>query len=184
MIRLYKFFGACLFYFYNTVVTHVPCYWIRHLYLRTAFRIPVGRRTSVHMGCFITGRKTVIGHHTTINRRCHLDGRGGLWIGNNVNISPEVYLVSLTHDFQNPDFPAIPKEVIIEDYVWIGARAMILPGVRLGQGSVVGAGAVVTKDVPPYAIVAGIPAKKIGERSKDLKYETSYFPYFNTDIQA
>jgi acetyltransferase-like isoleucine patch superfamily enzyme len=183
MMKPYKFFGACLFYFYNAVVTHIPFYGVRHLYLRAAFSIPVGERSSIHMGCFITGRRTSIGSHTTINRRCYLDGRGGLRIGNNVSISPEVYLLSLTHDFQDPEFPSVPKEVVIEDYVWIGARAMLLPGVKLSQGCVVGAGAVVTKDVPPYTIVAGVPANKIGERSRNLDYETSYFPYFNTDIQ-
>lgn len=178
-----KFFGACAFYLYNSVVTHVPFYSIRHFFLRTAFHIPVGERSSVHMGCFITGRKTFIGSHTTVNRRCYLDGRGGLSIGNKVNISPEVYLLSLTHDFHDPGFPAVPKNVVIEDYVWIGARAMVLPGVTLSEGCVVGAGSVVTKDVPPYAIVAGVPARKIGERSRNLTYATSYFPYFNTDIQ-
>ena len=182
-MRLYKFIGACLFYIYNAVVTHIPFYSVRHFFVRTAFSIPIGARSSVHMGCFITGRQTSIGSHTTINRRCYLDGRGGLRIGNNVNISPEVYLLSLTHDFQDPKFPPVPMEVVIEDYVWIGARAMILPGVKLSQGCVVGAGAVVTKDVPPYTIVAGVPAKKIGMRSPDLRYETSYFPFFNTDIQ-
>ena len=182
-MKLYKFFGACLFYFYNVVVTHIPFYSVRRVYLRAAFGIPVGSGTSVHMGCFITGRQTSIGNNTAINRRCYLDGRGGLRIGNNVSISPEVYLVSLTHDFQDPEFRSVPKEVVIEDYVWIGARAMILPGVTLSRGCVVGAGAVVTKDVAPYTIVAGVPAKKIGERTRDLQYETKYFPYFNTDIQ-
>ena len=182
MTRIYKFLGASLFYGYNSLITHVPVYWIRHAFLRLALRIPVGKRSSVHMGCFFTGRKITIGEHTAVNRRCYLDGRTGITIGNCVSISPEVYMMSLTHDAQNPDFPPVGREVVIQDHVWIGSRAMIMPGVTLSKGCIVGAGSVVTKDVPPYAIVAGVPAKQIGERTKDLRYQVDYFPYFNTDI--
>jgi acetyltransferase-like isoleucine patch superfamily enzyme len=72
--------------------------------------------------------------------------------------------------------------VRIGDYAWLGARALILPGVELGEGAVVGAGSVVTKAVAPYAIVAGSPAKPIGERPRGLRYTLAYFPLFNTDV--
>jgi maltose O-acetyltransferase len=134
------------------------------------------------MGCFFTGRETSIGDYTTINRKCHLDGRAGLKIGNCVSISPEVYIMSLTHDPQDPAFPAIGKPVVIEDYVWIGSRAMIMPGVTLAKGTVVGAGSIVTKTFPPFSIIAGSPAKVIGERTNDLSYKPVYFPYFDSDI--
>ena len=68
-------------------------------------------------------------------------------------------------------------EVIIGDRVWIGYRAIVLPGVTIGEGAVVGAGAVVTRDVSPYTIVAGNPAKVIGERTKELTYECNYRPW-------
>jgi acetyltransferase-like isoleucine patch superfamily enzyme len=182
MKRITKFFGAMLFYLYNVLVTHVPIYAVRRGYLTGLLGIPIGRQTSIHMGCFVTGRKIVIGSGTAINRRCTLDGRAGITIGNNVSISPETVILSLTHDAQSREFVAKGKAVTIEDRVWIGTRAMILPGVTLGTGSVVGAGSVVTKDVPPYDIVAGVPAQKIGERTKDLEYRAVYFPFFNTDI--
>ena len=182
MNRIYKFCGAVLFYCYNSFLTHFPVYAVRHAFLRLALRIPVGKKSSVHMGCFITGRRIRIGDHTAVNRKCYLDGRAGLTIGSCVSISPEVYIMSLTHDAQNGGFPAVGREVVIQDYVWIGARAMILPGVTLSKGCIVGAGSIVTKDVPPYAVVAGVPAKQIGERPKDLHYQVDYFPYFNTDI--
>ncbi len=67
-------------------------------------------------------------------------------------------------------------DVIIGDRVWIGYGALILPGVKLGEGAVVGAGAVVTKDVEPFTIVAGNPARKIGERTKELRYRLNYDP--------
>jgi len=67
--------------------------------------------------------------------------------------------------------------VVIEDRVWIGYRAIVLPGVKIGEGAVVGAGAVVAKDVEPYAIMAGNPARKIGERPKGLIYDCNYRPW-------
>lgn len=71
---------------------------------------------------------------------------------------------------------------MIEDHAWIGARVIILPGVTVGEGAVVAAGAVVTRSVPPYAVVGGVPAKRIGERNRDLLYRTKFSPFFDTDV--
>ncbi len=184
MKPIIKFLGACIFYFYNHFISQVPVYWIRHTYLRFFLGIKIGEFTSIHMGCFFTGRKITFGSHTAINRRCYLDGRAGLRIGNNVNISPECYLLTLTHDLQDPEFHPVGKEVVIEDHAWLGARAIVMPGVKICEGGVVGAGAVVTSEVAPYTIVAGVPAKKIGERKREISGETTYFPFFDTDIQV
>jgi acetyltransferase-like isoleucine patch superfamily enzyme len=177
-----KFFIAFLYYFYNSVVTHAPVYAIRHLYLRHVLRISIGYGTAIHMGCFFSGRKISIGDNTVINRNCFLDGRTGIEIGSNVSISPGSYLVSLGHDPQSSDFATKGGTVVLSDYVWIGIRATILPGVRLGKGCIAGAGAVVTKSFDDFSIVAGNPAQKIGSRTPDLQYDPSYFPFFNTDI--
>jgi len=83
-------------------------------------------------------------------------------------------IYTLQHDMESPSFDAVGAPVIIEDYVYIGPRAIILPGVRIGYGAVVGAGAVVTKDVPPYAVVGGVPAKFIHERNHDLDYTPDF----------
>ena len=181
-MKLFKFLRAFSFYLYNGFLTHFPVYTVRHAFLKHVLKIPIGIRTSVHMGCVFAGHETSIGNYTAINRNCYLDGRAGLRIGNRVSISPEVFILSLTHDVQSRKFLAVGSEVKIEDYVWIGARAMIMPGVTLGTGSVVGAGSVVTKSIPPYTIVAGVPAVKIGERSSDLDYKVIYFPFFNSHI--
>lgn len=112
-----------------------------------------------------------IGANTIINQHCYLDGRGGLRIGQNVNISSHVVLVAGSHEVQDGEkFMGVAKPIIIEDYVWLCTRVTILPGVTVGYGAVVAAGAVVTKSVEQYSIVAGVPARKIGERTKDLRY--------------
>ena len=74
------------------------------------------------------------------------------------------------HDYRSRTFAAAGGPVVIEDFVWLGPRAIVLPGVTIGKGAVVAAGAVVTKDVAPYAVVAGVPAVKVRERPHDLDY--------------
>lgn len=107
---------------------------------------------------------TVIGHWAT------LDGRRGIRIGNDVNLSSEVALWTLQHDPDDRDFGVRGGPIVIEDHAWISFRATVLPGVTVGRGAVVAAGAVVAKDVPEYAIVGGVPATQIGTRSRDLAY--------------
>ncbi|HAW51217.1 MAG TPA: acyltransferase [Flavobacteriales bacterium] len=135
------------------------------------------------MGLFITGQNIEIGNNVVVNRKVYLDGRIGITIKNNISISPEVYIVSMEHDPNDPMFATRGGVVTIDDNVWIGARAMILPGVHIGEGAVVAASAVVTKDVEPYQIVAGVPARPIGNRSRRVDYRCTYFPWFDTDIQ-
>lgn len=110
------------------------------------------------------GPGTVIGHWAT------LDGRRGLRIGRNVNLSSEAAIWTLQHDPGDRKFGVRGGPVVVEDYAWISFRATVLPGVKIGRGAVVAAGAVVTSDVEDYAIVGGIPAKQIGTRSSDLDY--------------
>jgi acetyltransferase-like isoleucine patch superfamily enzyme len=158
-------------------------YFFRHWYLKKICGIKIGDSSSIHMGCFITGSNIKIGSNTVINRKTYLDGRASLTIGNNVNISHQTLIQTLTHDPQCLNFGCLCKPVLIEDDVWIGARAIILPGVKIGRGSVIGAGSVVTKDVTPYSIFVGNPAKFIKQRNKNLLYKSKYFPFFDTDIQ-
>jgi acetyltransferase-like isoleucine patch superfamily enzyme len=110
------------------------------------------------------GAGTVVGHWATV------DGRRGVRIGRHVNLSSEVALWTLQHDPDDPAFSVRGGPIVIEDHAWISFRATILPGVTVGRGAVVAAGAIVTKDVPEYAIVGGIPATRIGTRSRDLDY--------------
>lgn len=174
--------AALRFYIGNNIMMKQWSYRLRHWYWRN-LGLKIGSDSSIAMHCFITGSQITIGDNTVINRFTYLDGRVPLYIGNNVNLSHYTIIQTLTHDPQNPDFVCIEKPVAIMDHAWIGTRAIILPGVTVGEGAVVAAGAVVSKDVAPYTIVAGMPARKIGDRSRDLRYRSKYFPYFDTDIQ-
>jgi acetyltransferase-like isoleucine patch superfamily enzyme len=94
-------------------------------------------------------------------------------MGENVNLSSNVSIYTEQHDHRDPWFRCTNggnKKVIIGDRVWIGSNVIVLPGVKIGEGAVCCAGCVVTKDVKPYAVVTGIPAKKVNERPKDLHY--------------
>lgn len=109
-----------------------------------------------------------IGKNCLISEFSVLRGQGGITIGNNVYTSPFVQIVAVNHVYDDPHRPIIEQGItaqgiVIEDDVWIGSSAIILDGVRVGKGAVVAAGAVVSKDVPPHTVVAGIPAKVIKE---------------------
>lgn len=113
--------------------------------------------------------KIEIGSNVSINRLTSIYGsfhkkEALVIIGNNVSIGPEVSIFSAGHDYTGLNLPDTGKSIIINDYVWIGGRAILLPGVELGEGAVVGAGSVVTRSIPPYTVVAGNPAKEIKKR--------------------
>lgn len=148
-----------------------PIFFVRWLIYRAAgIKVPLS--SHIHMGAqFFYPAGVTIGKGTIIGQNCFMDGRAKLKIGDNVDIASDVLIYNSEHNINAEDFAATEARVEINDYVFIGPRAIILPGVTIGKGAVVGAGAVVTKDVPEYAIVGGIPAKTIGERTlKDLHY--------------
>lgn len=102
--------------------------------------------------------------YVAIDEEVNLYSVDKIRIGTKVAISREVFVCTAGHDFSDPKMPLITAPITICDGVWIGARAIILPGVTIGEGAVVGAGAVVTKDVAPWSVVGGNPAKVIGTR--------------------
>ena len=113
---------------------------------------------------FFKPNNVTIGKDTIIGFGAFLDGRDKLIIGDHVDIASQVMIYNSEHDVHNNKMKAISESVIVKDYVFIGPRAIILPGVTVGKGAVIAAGAVVTKDVPGKTIVAGVPAKEIGKR--------------------
>jgi acetyltransferase-like isoleucine patch superfamily enzyme len=159
-------------YLTNHAVAYTPSFTIRHFWYRRVMGIDLGQGAGVNMRTYVWsyGPRQVrrsgasIGRNTRISHGCTIDLRSGLSIGNNVSVSPEVMILAGTHDVHAPRFNDVAGPISIEDHVWIGARATILPGVTLGRGSVVAAGSVVTKNVAPLTIVAGVPAKPVGQR--------------------
>jgi len=124
--------------------------------------------TTIHTGAeFFNPDGITIGKDTIIGKNCFLDGRGKLTIGSHTDIATDVLIYTDQHDIHSPIFSNQFAPVTIGDYVFIGPRAIILPGVNIGRGAVIGAGAIVTKDIPDKQIWAGVPAQKIGHRKID-----------------
>lgn len=148
----------------------IPMQWIRHSVYRMS-GMKLSPTAIVYGGAEVRHPAGIsIGEYTSVGHRCVLDGRNGLFIGASVNISTEVMIWSMQHDTRSPEFAAVGGPVHVHDYAWLSTRSIILPGVTVGEGAVVAAGAVVTKNVEPYTIVGGIPAKAIGCRPRGLAY--------------
>ena len=145
-------------------VGHISLHHVRRFFYRLA-GMRIGQGSSIHMGLTLYNPSNIeIGEDTVIGEQAVLDGRDKLIIGSHVAFATGVMVYNSQHDIRDPQFKAISAPVVIDDYVFIGPRAIILPGVHVGKGAVVGAGAVVTKDVAPGVVVGGVPAKEIGER--------------------
>ncbi len=123
-------------------------------------------------GCYVVAYRNAevrIGERAYVGHRCLFYGHGGIDVGHDVLLANDVQLICGNHTFARRDVPirAQPTEerpIVVEDDVWLGASAIVLGGVTVGRGSVVGAGAVVTHDLPPYSIARGVPARVVGER--------------------
>lgn len=185
--RPYRLAVPVLNYLTNHVIARVPSYALRHLWCRRVLGFQMARDAGIHMGCYVwlygpggIRREGVrIGSRSRINRGCTLDVRGGLAIGDNVSVSAEVSIVTVAKLATNRT-SAEPKPVVIKDDVWIRTRAVIMPGVTIGRGAVVEAGAIVLRDVAPLAIVVGSPARPVGARAPDeaVYLLDSPFPLF------
>ena len=186
-----------------TLTGNIPSHTIRLFLYRYFFRVKIGSDSSIHWLCRFNQPSGVsIGHNTVIGNDAFLDGRMKRdWhgkkpnvfsyiqallfpteypvsIGNNVSIASEVRIFTMEHDIDDPDFKEIGAPVIIEDYVVIGTRVTILPGVKVGKGAVIASGAVVTHDVASYTVVGGVPAKFIKDRSQNLRYTLKFSRLF------
>lgn len=160
-------------------VGHVPSHLFRKLfYVLAGARI--GRGSVIHMwASFFNPGGVTIGSDTIVGDHAFLDGRAPLSIGSHVDIASGVMVYNSEHNLESEGFEAREEPVEIGDYVFIGPRVIILPGVKIGKGAVVAAGAVVTKDVPDFTIVGGVPAKEIGERkNKNPDYKLGHARLF------
>ncbi len=165
-------------YSYNHVVTRVPSRRVRQIVLR-GYLARLGKGCSIQLGVrFLNGPRVSLGNRVIINPDCLIDGRRyHVAIGDDVSIGPAATILTLGHDPQSPDFADAGGPVEIGPRVWIAYGALILPGVSIGEGAVVAAGSVVTRDVGSHEIVAGVPARPIGTRYRDLRYHLAYDPW-------
>jgi serine acetyltransferase len=163
---------------FNSVVTFIPSHTIRQGFLRL-LGATIGKGSTIMRGTTVFDTEFLtIGNNTTIGFRCFLDSRAGLHIGDNVTIASDTHILGGGHDINHPDFPPVPIPTVIEDYVWIASRAMVLPS-HIHRGAVVAAHALVNKDVAELDVVGGIPAKVIAKRNPDaLGYSAHYRPLF------
>ncbi len=158
-------------------IKQFPSHAVRNWVYRNIYLVDMHKTSVMYFGCEIrSGVNLHIGKGSIIGDNCILDARQGIYIGENVNLSSEVHLWTEAHDVNDPYFRSMPCNhgpIHVGNRAWLGSNVTILDKVNIGEGAVVCSGAVVTKDVEPYSIMAGIPAKKIGERNKNLKYEFS-----------
>jgi len=172
--RVYALFrGLYVFYlgFANIVVNRIPVNWLRVWIYRHLYFMKIGKGTLIRMGVEIRRPRAIrIGDYSIINGGCMLDGRAGMTIGSNVDIGDQVRIYCGGHDVHSPDYRGVKGPVSIGDRACILARSTILRGLDIGEGAVVGACSVVLRDVPPYTIVAGNPARVLGERTRNLTY--------------
>lgn len=175
MRKFKKYICLLLYYF---IARHLPssdapysfgAKYIRKVICKNIFK-KLDKGVNIEHGAFFaSGQEIQIGENSALGINCRVSGP--LTIGKDVMMGPDVIVYTQNHSFNKIDVPMIKQgntekeEVIIEDDVWIGARTIILPGIKIGRGSIIGAGSIVTKDVEPYTIVAGNPAKIIRRRN-------------------
>lgn len=140
-------------------IADIPSHHIRNFFYRHIYKVQMAPKVVIYSGAEIRNPTNLkIGKGSIIGDNAILDARAGIEIGQNVNFSSNVRIWTLQHDYRDPDFACTPEHygpVKICDRAWIGPHTIILHDVTIGEGAVVGAGAVVTKDVPPYTLMGG-----------------------------
>lgn len=161
-------------------VGFIPSHTIRNFIYRKVLLVDMAEYAIIYFGSEIRAPYNLkIGKGTIIGDKSILDARNGIEIGENENFSSNVHIWTEQHDHRDPYFDCNSDDsfkVKIGNRAWLGPNVTILPKVNIGEGAVIAAGSVVTKDVEPFTIVAGLPAKKIGERNRDLKYVFEEIP--------
>lgn len=172
---LRKYHNGFQWWWLNVFVCYFPSVHVRRFALKKA-GMKISNNVRFFEGVHVRNPKGIVmGDGCSIGTRVLLDGRKGLTIGKSVVLGYECIVWTLNHDYNDVNFCTKGAPVTIGDYAWICSRSIILPGITIGEGAVVASGAIVTKDVPPYAIVAGIPAKVVGQRPKK-NYDYGYTP--------
>lgn len=169
-----NFLGYLYLSLWNHIFNKVPSYIFRYAVAKYLYGLKIGR-SNIHYGVFFLSPWRIrIGDNCNIQMNCLIDGRGDVEIGNNVDITMGVKILSEQHDIDSPEYATIKKKVVIRDHAVIGSFALILPGVVVNEGSVIGAGSVVVKDVPEYSLAAGNPAIVKRSRNRVIRYRLNF----------
>lgn len=171
----------CYSYFENIfyVLLNFLPHPVRILFFKIMFN-NLGQNAFIDHGCYFRyPHQICIGNNVSINRKCSIFGsyyskNTRIIIGNNVVIAPEVKIFAASHDYHDINLPDCGEGITISDNVWIGGGVIILPGVKIGEGAVIGAGSIVTRDIPDWSVAAGNPARVI--RKRILNCEDSQYP--------
>jgi len=158
---------------------NLPSCRLRNLLFRYIFNMKITKRTVIYSGCEMRSPWNIHADRCVISTHCILDGRRGIWIGQDVVFGGGVHVWTEEHDIDDPLFAVNMKNALpvkIAAHAWICSDSTILPGVNIGEGAVVASRACITKDCEAFGVYGGIPAKKIKERSRDLRYQLNGKP--------
>lgn len=159
-----------------------PSHRIRNILYRKIFNMKITKRTIIYGECEIRSPWNIHADNCVISTGCILDGRKGIRIGQNTVFGGHVHIWTEEHDLDDPFFSVNTNHaqpVIIGDRCWICSDSTVLPGVHIENGTVIASRAVVTRDCTSFSVYAGIPAKKIRNRNRELKYELSGKPHWH-----
>lgn len=157
--------------FCNFFINWLPIPKVRK-WIYTLLNMKIHPTAHIMRNCqFVSMKDIVVGERSIIGHDCLLDAKGGINIGKDVNISSYAKVLTAKHIVDDPFFMGINKPIIIGDRVWVASAAIILPGIEIGEGAIIAAGSVVTKNIAAFSIVGGVPAKKIANRKKELQYQ-------------
>jgi maltose O-acetyltransferase len=178
MSKVKHFINSLKFYIYNEWISCLPIHFFRILYLKKMLGVSIGNDSFIHMRCFFCEGSIIrIGENTVIGTGVYLSGE--ITIGNNVSLTAFCHIQSSSHYKNSPIFEGYSKPIIIDNRAWIGVRSYIGPGIHIGEGGILAAQSVLTKDIMPFTVWGGCPAKEISKRSSDINYTVYYFPIFN-----
>ncbi len=163
-------YGLCRYY--SILIGRFPSQRVRNFLMRKCFCMDISPKTVLYGGFEMRSPWNIHVGEAVIGVGALLDGRKGIYIADRVCLAQNVKIFTLQHDVNDSNFIAVGEGVILEEYSWISSGTTVLPGVTVGKGAVLASGAIATKNLEPYGVYAGIPAKKISERNHNLNYET------------
>ena len=170
----------CIYYaivlFGNAVVNKIPSRHLRKWFYK-CLGAKIGNKTVICRRAELLFPKGLeLKDNVAVGWFVDLDARGGIFVDHDTNLSSHTKFITGSHDIDDSNYTASFKPIRIGHHCWVGTGAIVLQGVTIGDGAVVAAGAVVTKDIPPYEVWGGVPAKFIRKRSTDLQYEVQGAP--------